>query len=54
MVRPHKGTKVTNLVFIPLSRLKSVPLPEAQEVYGYWIEDDERVVVFVCEEKEAA
>ncbi len=45
---------MTNLVVIPLSRLNSVPLPEAQEVFSYWIEDDERVVVFVCEEMEAA
>ena len=45
---------MTDLVVVPISRINHVPIPVAQEVYGYWYEDDERVLVFVCEEKEAA
>jgi hypothetical protein len=45
---------VTNLVVIPLSRLPHVPIPETQEAYSLWLEDDERVVVFVCEELDEA
>jgi hypothetical protein len=45
---------MTNLVVLPVSRLPHVPIPVTQEVYSLWIEEDEKVVVFVCEEKEAA
>lgn len=38
------------LKVIPISRLKEVPLPVAQEAYALWFDDDERVVVFVVEE----
>jgi hypothetical protein len=37
------------LKVIPITRLKEVLLPVAREVYGYWIDEDEYVVVFVCE-----
>ena len=45
---------MTNLIVIPISRLPHVPIPETQEVYGYWHDEDERVAVFVCEELEEA
>jgi hypothetical protein len=45
---------VNSLVVIPISRLPHVPIPETQEVYCLWIDEDEKVVVFVCEEIEEA